>query len=140
MILPPDRRSLRFRSKSPQCASRIPKRSASSRSLLVLGRRKVTVCDHGGVTDVVSVGVLDSASAAIMGAIVETAQAPHYAELAKTLDMSPDDAKQVMHELCATTPGWMHPGTDWLGSFPPFNVQPTQYRITVDDRHGWFGQ
>jgi len=84
--------------------------------------------------------LLDRAYHSIMTSILETTQAPHFAELAGTLDISPDAARDVTHELCAVTPGWMHPGTDWLASFPPFNVQPTQYRITVDDRHGWFGQ
>ena len=93
-----------------------------------------------GTTEHIDVGVLDRAYATIMASILEKAHAPHYAELAGQLDMAPDKAKAVVHELCAVTPGWMHPGTDWLASFPPFNVQPTQYRVTVDDRHGWFGQ
>jgi len=86
------------------------------------------------------VAELDRAYASIMRSIVKTGQAPHFAELAGTLDVTPDQARALVHELCAITPGWMHPGTDWLASFPPFNVQPTQYRITIDDKHGWFGQ
>ena len=82
----------------------------------------------------------DQAYAAIMTRIVETAQAPHYTELASELGIDVDRARLAMHDLCTLTPGWMHPGTDYLASFPPFNVQPTQYRITIDDRHGWFGQ
>jgi len=82
----------------------------------------------------------DRAYAAIMSRIVETAQAPHFTELAAELDVDPEHARLAMHDLCSVTPGWMHPGTDYLASFPPFNVQPTQYRITIDDRHGWFGQ
>lgn len=83
---------------------------------------------------------LDRAYHSIMATILETAQAPHFTELANALDVAPDRGCELMHELVAVTPGWMHPGTDYLASFPPFNVQPTQYRITVDDRHGWFGQ
>lgn len=86
------------------------------------------------------VAVLDRAYHSIMTTIIETAHAPHYTDVARTLGVTPDAGRDIMHELCAVTPGWMHPGTDWLASFPPFNVQPTQYRITVDDRHGWFGQ
>lgn len=83
---------------------------------------------------------LDNAYATIMNAIVQTGHAPHYAELAGTLGVTPDHSRDLMHQLCAMTPGWMHPETDWLASFPPFNVQPTQYRITIDDKHGWYGQ
>ena len=45
-----------------------------------------------------------------------------------------------MHELVGITPGWVHPGTDLLASFPPFNIQPTQYRVTIDGESGWFAQ
>ncbi|MEM7095514.1 MAG: hypothetical protein AAF567_21105 [Actinomycetota bacterium] len=83
---------------------------------------------------------LDHAYAHIMTSIVATGQAPHYAELGPQLGIDVERAKAVLHELCALTPGWMHPGTDWLASFPPFNVQPTQYRISIGERHGWFGQ
>ena len=83
---------------------------------------------------------LDHAYATIMRSIVETTQAPHYVELAAALGIEIERARLLMHELCAVTPGWMHPGTDWLGSFPPFNVQPTQYRISIGEKHGWFGQ
>lgn len=82
----------------------------------------------------------DRAYASIMARIVETGQAPHFTELAHELGIAIDRARLAMHDLCAITPGWMHPGTDYLASFPPFNVQPTQYRITIDDHPGWFGQ
>lgn len=95
------------------------------------------MADSAPPTDV---ALLDRAYASIMSTIIDTAQAPHFIELASALDVSPDDGRALMHELVSMTPGWMHPGTDYLASFPPFNVQPTQYRITVDDRHGWFGQ
>lgn len=88
----------------------------------------------------IDVEELDRSYSVIMSSIVETGQAPHYAELAGLLGVTPDHSLAVMNAICGTTPGWMHPGTDWLASFPPFNVQPTQYQITIDDKHGWFGQ
>lgn len=94
------------------------------------------MADHAPI----DVAELDNAYSTIMDAIVQTAHAPHFAELAGMLGVTPDRSKAIMHALCGTTPGWMHPETDWLASFPPFNVQPTQYRITIDDKHGWFGQ
>lgn len=92
------------------------------------------------VQEEISVEELDQAYALIMTSVVETAHAPHFTELASAMGVAPDRGRTVMHELCAITPGWMHPGTDYLASFPPFNVQPTQYRITIDNKHGWFGQ
>jgi len=91
-------------------------------------------------TTSVELADLDIAYASVMDSIVQTGAAPHYADLAGTLDVSTERARTLMHELCAVTPGWMHPDTDWLASFPPFNVQPTQYKITIDDKHGWYGQ
>jgi hypothetical protein len=38
------------------------------------------------------------------------------------------------------TPGWLHRGTDYIASFPPFNNQPTQYRVSVDGDQRWFAQ
>ena len=56
------------------------------------------------------------------------------------LGVGVDEGRELIHELVAITPGWTHPGTDYLASFPPFNLQPTQYRISVDGRQSWFGQ
>jgi hypothetical protein len=84
--------------------------------------------------------VLDRAYHSILTQIIETAQAPHYTEVAKTLGVFPEEAKAVVREVIESTPGWFHPGTDYLASFPPFNVQPTQYRVSIDGRPGWFAQ
>lgn len=83
---------------------------------------------------------LDRAYASIMARIVATGNAHHFAELANELGVGIDEGRELQHELVARTPGWMHPGTDYLASFPPFNLQPTHYRISVDGQHGWFGQ
>lgn len=84
--------------------------------------------------------ILDSAFASIMSTMIETGAAPHYTELAATLDLEPDQGRDLMHELMEHIPGWTHPGTDYIASFPPFNNQPTQYRISVDGIQKWYGQ
>lgn len=84
--------------------------------------------------------LLDRAYAAIMSQIVETATAPHFTELASTLGVEIERARELTHELVAMTPGWTHPGTDLLASFPPFNLMPTQYRVSIDGRPGWYAQ
>jgi len=83
---------------------------------------------------------LDDGYASIMATIVETGQAPHFTELAADLGFEPETGRQLIHELVGMTPGWTHPGTDYIASFPPFNAQPTQYRISVDGKQKWFGQ
>jgi hypothetical protein len=91
-------------------------------------------------TDPIDSSTLDMAYHSIMRTMTDTAQAPHYTELAADLGLTPERGRAVVHELMTRIPGWTHPGTDYIASFPPFNVQPTQYRISVDDKHGWFGQ
>lgn len=83
---------------------------------------------------------LDQAYASIMTAMVETGTAPHFTDVARDTGVSMEDGKAIVHRLMAVTPGWAHPGTDYIASFPPFNVQPTQYRISVDGKDGWYGQ
>jgi hypothetical protein len=85
-------------------------------------------------------GHLDAAYATIMATIVETGAAPHYTEVASELGVSMDEGRDIVHRLMDLTPGWTHPGTDYIASFPPFNNQPTQYRISIEGRHGWYGQ
>ncbi len=84
--------------------------------------------------------LLDRGYRAIMSRVVERGEAHHFTELGRELDVGLESAKNLIHELVATTPGWTHPGTDLLASFPPFNLQPTQYRVSIDGEQGWFAQ
>ena len=85
--------------------------------------------------------LLDKAFSNIMMRLVETGQAPHYTELASDLGLSVEEGRQTLHDLIATgIPAWLHPDTDYLVSFPPFNVLPNQYRITIRDEQKWFAQ
>jgi hypothetical protein len=84
--------------------------------------------------------LLDRGYATILSSILEDKRAPHYTELASSLAIPIADARQLIHDLVGMTPGWTHPGTDYLASFPPFNLQPTQYRVTIDGEPGWYAQ
>jgi hypothetical protein len=85
--------------------------------------------------------LLDRAFANITQCFVRTGQAPHFTELAKDLGLSMEDGRALIHELFArNVPGWVHPGTDQIASFAPFNNQPTQYRITIEGHQKWFAQ
>ena len=84
---------------------------------------------------------LDKAFLYIIRRLVETGSAPHYTELATQLDCPVEEGRTIVHEIIATGyPGWVHPDTDWIASFPPFSNIPTQYRITVDGEQKWYAQ
>ena len=84
---------------------------------------------------------LDKAYQITMNRMVQTGQAPHYTELAAELGVSVEEGRVILHELIDTgIPAWLHPGTDYIASFPPFNNLPTQYRITVGGEQKWFAQ
>ncbi len=85
--------------------------------------------------------LLDRGFAAIIRRFVETGQGPHYTELAQELGLSVEQGRELVHELFArNVPGWVHPGTDLIASFAPFNNLPTQYRVSVDGHQKWFAQ
>src|SRR5207245_10212180 len=73
----------------------------------------------------------------IMRGLIDTGTAPHYAELARALGLSPDAGRQLLHDVMQAYPiGWLHPETDYIASFPPLNNLPTQYRVIVLGAHG----
>ena len=91
--------------------------------------------------DAANVHALDAVFHAIMRQLVETGRASHYAELARIVQRSPEEIRLAIHAIFDRGyPGWMHPGTDLIASFPPFNSLPTAYRISVRGAQKWFGQ
>ncbi len=85
--------------------------------------------------------LLDRAFSTVIQRFVRTGQAPHYTELARDLGIAIEDGRLLVQELFArNVPGWVHPGTDYIASFAPFNNQPTQYRVTIDGEQKWFAQ
>ena len=85
--------------------------------------------------------LLDRTFSVIMKRMVDTGQAPHYTELASEMGLSMEEGRKAMHDMFAAgVPGWVHPSTDYIVSFAPFNNLPTQYRITIDGQQKWFGQ
>ena len=84
---------------------------------------------------------LEKAFLYIVRRLVETGVAPHYTELAQELDCPVEEGRTIIHEIIATGyPGWVHPDTDWIASFPPFSSIPTQYHISVDGEQKWYAQ
>jgi hypothetical protein len=78
----------------------------------------------------------------IITGLVRDGRAPHYTELAADLGLSPDEARQALHDLDGRgVPGfWVRPGTDLVESCAPFSNIPTQYRISVEGQQRWYGQ
>ena len=85
---------------------------------------------------------LDRTFHCIMKEMVATGKAPHYTDVARELDVPPAEGRRLVRKLFRTKgfPGWLHPGTDYIASFPPFNSLPTQHRITIGGEQKWFGQ
>jgi hypothetical protein len=85
---------------------------------------------------------LDQVFQFVMQTFVKRGSAPHYSEIAEQFGVKPDGGKRLLHELInsGVMPMWLHPGTDLIASFAPFNNLPNQYRITVDGQQKWFGQ
>jgi len=92
--------------------------------------------------------LLDRAFHLIMQRFIKTGQAPHYTEVAKEMGLAMEDGRQLFHDIMTascpvhggTFPGWLHPGTDYIVSFPPFHNLPNQYRLTIDGEQKWFAQ
>ncbi len=85
--------------------------------------------------------LLDGAFDIIMQRFIDTGEAPHYTELAGDLGLSMEDGRRLLHDLVDMRyPMWLHPGTDYIASFAPFNNMPTQYRVTIDGQQKWFAQ
>ncbi len=77
----------------------------------------------------------------VLETFVQRGHAPHYTEIAARFGVAPDEGKALLRDVIATGGAmWLHPGTDLIASFAPFNNLPSQYRVSVDGRAGWFAQ
>lgn len=84
---------------------------------------------------------LDRTHHFVLETFVERGSAPHFTEIAREFGVSPEEGKKLLHDLMNTGLAmWAYPGSDLIASVAPFNNLPTQYRISVDGRQGWFGQ
>ena len=85
--------------------------------------------------------LIQKAYTTIVKHFIATGRAPHYTELADTLELKPDEAKQVQREAAdAALACWLVQDTDYIESWVPFSNVPTQYRVTVDGEQKWYGQ
>lgn len=85
---------------------------------------------------------LDKTYHIIIERIIATGKAPSYTEIAAELGVPPANGQKALRKLFSSLgfPGWLYPKTDTIMSFAPFNVAPTNHRITIDGAQKWFGQ
>jgi hypothetical protein len=87
------------------------------------------------------VAMLDRTYDVIMRRLIADGRAPHHIEIAAALGVPPTGGLRLLRELMAVgLPNWLHPDTDLIASFPPFNNLPTQYRLGVGGEWKWFAQ
>lgn len=80
---------------------------------------------------------------AVLDHFVQHGRAPHYSELARTLGVPLDDARELQRETADAGPVggcWMAHDTDYIESWAPFSNVPSHFRISVDGQQRWFGQ
>ncbi len=78
----------------------------------------------------------------IMERVIATGKAPDYTEIAAELGVTPAEGQKALRKVFSSFgfPGWFYPHTDTIMSFPPFNIEPTNHRLTIDGEQKWFGQ
>lgn len=90
-----------------------------------------------------SIDLIQSSYTTILQYIVQNGRAPHYAELAKLLEVVPDTARELQRETAAAAPAggcWMSHETDYIESWAPFSIVPTQHLISIGGVKKWYGQ
>ena len=78
----------------------------------------------------------------IMERVIATGKAPDYTEIAAELGVAPAGGQKALRQVFSSFgfPGWFYPNTEMVMSFPPFNIEPTNHRITIGGEQKWFGQ
>lgn len=78
---------------------------------------------------------------AVVEHFMKSGRAPHYAELAATLGLRPEEARQVQHKAAESSIGcWFVKDTDYVESCAPFSNVPTHYLVTIKGEQKWYGQ
>ena len=85
--------------------------------------------------------MVQRAYTSILEHFIQTGRAPHYTELAHTLGVGPEEAKDIQRALAEVSgASWFIHDTDYIESWAPFSNAPTQYLVTVEGEQKWYGQ
>jgi hypothetical protein len=87
--------------------------------------------------------LIQKAYTSVLEHFIEHGRAPHYVELAHTLDIEIDESRVLIRDTAAAAPiasCWLSHDTDYIESWAPFSNVPTHLKITIDGEQKWFGQ
>ena len=85
--------------------------------------------------------LVQRAYTAVIEHFIKTGRAPHFTELAATLGVHPEEARQLQHKAADLSVAcWFVTDTDYVESWAPFSNVPTHYLITVNGVQKWYGQ
>jgi hypothetical protein len=85
--------------------------------------------------------LVQRAYTAVVEYFIKTGRAPHYTELARTLKVLPEEARQLQHNAAESCIGcWFVKDTDYVESWAPFSNVPTQYLVTINGEQKFYGQ
>ena len=87
--------------------------------------------------------LIQRAFTTILEHFVAAGRAPHYTELADTLGIGLDTARELQRETAEAAPAatcWLAHDTDHIESWAPFSNVPTHFLLSVDGVQKWYGQ
>ncbi|MCG6533174.1 MAG: hypothetical protein L7F78_00490 [Syntrophales bacterium LBB04] len=85
--------------------------------------------------------LVQQAYTAVVDKLVKTGRAPHYSELAATLGLPLEEARQIQHKAAESAIAcWFVKDTDYIESWAPFSNVPTHYLVTIKGEQKWYGQ
>lgn len=85
--------------------------------------------------------LVQRAYTAVIEHFLKTGRAPHYTELAATLGLQPEKARQVQHKAAESSIAcWFIKDTDYIESWAPFSNVPTHFFVTINGAQKWYGQ
>jgi hypothetical protein len=85
--------------------------------------------------------LVQRAYTAVVEHFIKTGRAPHYTELAGTLKVPTEEARQLQHKAAESCIGcWFVKDTDYVESWAPFSNLPTHYLVTIKGEQKWYGQ
>ena len=85
--------------------------------------------------------LVQRAYTAVLEHFVKTGRAPHYTELAATLGLRPEEAREAQRKAAeASIACWFVKDTDYVESWAPFSNVPTHHLVTIKGKQKWYGQ
>lgn len=75
----------------------------------------------------------------ILKHFISNGLAPHFTELARIMNISPDEARDLQVETAEEGVGcWLVQNTDYIEGWAPFYNVPNQHQLTVNGEQKWY--